>query len=363
MLLFRLKKRKKYLFLFELLFLSACAHGILGLLLFVVYQGSRTGLHIDISAKKTRRPALFISCKRPSLFAIGHHPHGAGRGVSMQAPVAGSSGASAGRVRRHGSTTSVEQHVCKAKNYSSPGEGNAVASTVPSSLKVKKDEGIKKNNKKVATGNSKESKKKIKKEVKKEILKKQVTAIVKKGPEPVVIPKQAKKEPVPVPVPPVAQAEPKKEPAPLPIAHNIVEEKQQFPVAQNMPLPHITDVAPQEAVLPGIVGQEIDESMGDQLVGQEGYGEYEDYEYVQQEKMREAITSEIELRWKPPKGLSKELACELRICIGQGGKVVECAINKPSGVLIYDMAARVAARAMSLPRWAWGKEFTIAFRQ
>ena len=34
-----------------------------------------------------------------------------------------------------------------------------------------------------------------------------------------------------------------------------------------------------------------------------------------------------------------------------------------SGVLVYDLSARSAAMELSLPRWAWGKEFTINFCQ
>lgn len=373
MLLCLLKKRKKYIFLFELLLFSASAHGIIGLLLFVVYQGSYTTLHVDLSSK-SRRPVLYISRKRPSLSAAGHHVVANARGINMQASVVGHSGVNVGKVRRQGSTTSVEECMHKTKSLLKNGVP-VVESIQSASLKLKKETRVKKNSRKAEAVKRKESKQTLKNKIKEEVPKKQVAEVSKKPEKAVFVPKKsnletkpivaqkiAKIESVPTQVNHSAQVEPKKE-LPQPLEKPIVQEQQQLPINENVPLSNMAAIATQDASQSSSDGQEIEELMADQLSAQEGYNEYEDYEYVQQEKMREAIVSEIGSRWKPPKGLSKELECELRICVGLGGKVVECAINKPSGVLIYDMAARVAARAMSLPRWAWGKEFTIAFRQ
>ena len=144
------------------------------------------------------------------------------------------------------------------------------------------------------------------------------------------------------------------------------------PVAQQAEpiVPQAVPVAPQQIAgsqeLPIIDGSHEQElganiAMDEIIIGAEGYvGEYVTAE---QARMHECIEQEIVSRWRPPRGLRKELACHIKCCIGGNGAVVSCTLEKPSGVLIYDMAARSAARAMTFPRWAWGKEFTIIFKQ
>ncbi len=86
----------------------------------------------------------------------------------------------------------------------------------------------------------------------------------------------------------------------------------------------------------------------------------EDYDTPQ---IQQYIQNEISQKWTPPIGLPEDLMCEIIIQVGNDGSVEDSKIEKSSGVLIYDLSARSAASSLSLPRWAWGREFTISFNQ
>jgi hypothetical protein len=80
-------------------------------------------------------------------------------------------------------------------------------------------------------------------------------------------------------------------------------------------------------------------------------------------QMQAAIEQEISTIWKPPYGLSKDLTCEIMAIIGTDGKALKTTVQKSSGVLIYDVAARTALAKVSMPSWAHGKEICITFKQ
>lgn len=80
-------------------------------------------------------------------------------------------------------------------------------------------------------------------------------------------------------------------------------------------------------------------------------------------QMQTEIQQEVERRWKPPVGLSKELLCYIRVTIDWQGVVQKAYVEKPSGVLIYDVHARNAAREIVFPKTAWGKEIVLHFKQ
>jgi len=79
--------------------------------------------------------------------------------------------------------------------------------------------------------------------------------------------------------------------------------------------------------------------------------------------MQEQIAQEIAQRWKPPRGLSKDLVCQIKATIDWDGKVKKAVIEKPSGVLVYDATARASVMAMSFPKGVWGKELVLHFKQ
>jgi outer membrane biosynthesis protein TonB len=80
-------------------------------------------------------------------------------------------------------------------------------------------------------------------------------------------------------------------------------------------------------------------------------------------QMQEYISQELVNHWQPPVGVPKDRVCELKILINWQGKATDIKILKPSGVLVYDMSTRSAVLAMNFPKWLWGKEFTINFKQ
>ncbi len=80
-------------------------------------------------------------------------------------------------------------------------------------------------------------------------------------------------------------------------------------------------------------------------------------------QMHDAVQKEVVHHWKPPVGLSKELVCQIKMLINWEGNLETITVAQSSGVLLYDIAARSAVQKVSLPKWAWGKEFAITFKQ
>lgn len=80
-------------------------------------------------------------------------------------------------------------------------------------------------------------------------------------------------------------------------------------------------------------------------------------------RLQKEMQNEVSKSWKPPVGLSKELECVLKVLVNWNGSVQDTEVEKSSGVLMYDISARTAVAKMQLPRWAYGKEFHITFKQ
>jgi len=80
-------------------------------------------------------------------------------------------------------------------------------------------------------------------------------------------------------------------------------------------------------------------------------------------KVGELIQHEVEKHWKPPAGLSKDLSCMVNMRVNWDGSIGTVTISKSSGVLIYDISARVAVSKLNLPKVARGKEINITFKQ
>jgi len=80
-------------------------------------------------------------------------------------------------------------------------------------------------------------------------------------------------------------------------------------------------------------------------------------------QIQQFIQREISKSWTPPIGLPEDLICTINIQIGGDGIVSDVVIEESSGALVYDLSAQAAAMELSLPRWAWGKEFSISFCQ
>ena len=79
--------------------------------------------------------------------------------------------------------------------------------------------------------------------------------------------------------------------------------------------------------------------------------------------MQQAIQKEIVAYWRPPAGVDKKCVCVFNILVDWDGRVKRITPRRSSRVLMYDVSARSAMLAMTLPKWARGKEFTITFKQ
>lgn len=75
------------------------------------------------------------------------------------------------------------------------------------------------------------------------------------------------------------------------------------------------------------------------------------------------IQQEVAQSWSPPAGLSSDLACIMKIVINTEGVITDIAVDQSSGVLIFDTSAKVALDSFTAPKWAYGKELLITFKQ
>ncbi len=78
-------------------------------------------------------------------------------------------------------------------------------------------------------------------------------------------------------------------------------------------------------------------------------------------QMQEYIQQEMAQHWSPPPGMRKDICCTVKVVVGFDGTLGAITFDKPSGVLLFDGAARRAAAQLQPPRWAYGKEFLITF--
>ncbi len=81
-------------------------------------------------------------------------------------------------------------------------------------------------------------------------------------------------------------------------------------------------------------------------------GLYEEYVMLQ-----ETIGS----TWAPPPGIQQGAACKITFVVDWQGIITDMTIDESSGVITYDVSARSALEAITMPRWTWGKKLTITF--
>lgn len=80
-------------------------------------------------------------------------------------------------------------------------------------------------------------------------------------------------------------------------------------------------------------------------------------------KMYQVIQSEISQHWTPPVGLSLDLECSIRASVSNSGSIDKVVVEKSSGVLTYDMSARMAFVNAQMPKEVYGKEIILNFKQ
>lgn len=162
---------------------------------------------------------------------------------------------------------------------------------------------------------------------------------------------QQKAQPKPKPKPqPKPQSKPKQ--APKKVQQKPIAKKAVHKAPQKMVKKNTSNQTASAAAASKQPAQQSDENI--RYVGRE------ELEEIQ---MQEIITEKLVERWKPPVGLSKDLFCEVKMIVDAQGVVKQVCVHKASGVLIYDVSARLAAQGIELPQWARGKEFYIIFKQ
>ena len=79
-------------------------------------------------------------------------------------------------------------------------------------------------------------------------------------------------------------------------------------------------------------------------------------------QVQEYIQQEMAQHWSPPAGIRSDAECILKVIIGHDGEIAQIIIEKTSGILLFDGAARRAASQLQPPQWAYGKELAITFK-
>jgi outer membrane biosynthesis protein TonB len=99
----------------------------------------------------------------------------------------------------------------------------------------------------------------------------------------------------------------------------------------------------------------------------EGWVEVQNIMYIGQQEMdslqmQNFIEQEMAQHWSPPAGMRKDISCIIKVLIGFDGAISKIEIEQPSGVLIFDGAAKRAASQMAPAQWAYGKEIVLTFK-
>ena len=89
----------------------------------------------------------------------------------------------------------------------------------------------------------------------------------------------------------------------------------------------------------------------------------DNYREVEALRRHAQLQNEIIKCWKPPFGISPAGACDISFSVSTTGAVQDVVITKSSGALMYDISARQALYAMAMPKWTYGKQLIINFKQ
>jgi len=108
---------------------------------------------------------------------------------------------------------------------------------------------------------------------------------------------------------------------------------------------------------------EMDDSNDDDEI-EAAFGVSEDGEVFDEEGVsREglAVMRSVGRAWRPPRGLSPLLSARLIVSLYDDGSIEKVVIEKKSGVLAFDMAARAALWRAEYPSIFWGKNIAVVF--
>lgn len=85
------------------------------------------------------------------------------------------------------------------------------------------------------------------------------------------------------------------------------------------------------------------------------------YEQAHELRVIKDIKQAVFAHWKPPQGFNLRQACHIEVEISTDGTRNVAQVIQSSGILAYDMAARLAVMHASFPREKWGKKLVLVF--
>ena|SRR3990167_1499613 len=79
-------------------------------------------------------------------------------------------------------------------------------------------------------------------------------------------------------------------------------------------------------------------------------------------KLITLVHNQVAKQFKPPKGMSPDLECIIKISLDNLGKLKDIEIEKSSNILAFDLSAKRAAMQAKMPKEIWGKEIVLNFK-
>jgi TonB family protein len=112
----------------------------------------------------------------------------------------------------------------------------------------------------------------------------------------------------------------------------------------------VCEQASQSAVVPTVEQNPVENTL---FVGQQEMDALSQYQEIQ---------AQMKEHWAPPIGMAPDLECVIMLTIDKMGVVTQMKVEKSSGVLLFDTAARKAVKKMVAPAWAYDKELSLTFK-
>ncbi len=108
-----------------------------------------------------------------------------------------------------------------------------------------------------------------------------------------------------------------------------------------------TDLVEEFGIMEGMEGMGDEDGDGN---GEDGYS-----------REGAALVRSISRAWRPPRGLSPALSARLIVWLRSDGHIEKIVVDKKSGVLAFDMAAKASLWRTDFPQAFWGKNIAVFF--
>ncbi|HBY05509.1 MAG: hypothetical protein UV38_C0001G0300 [candidate division TM6 bacterium GW2011_GWE2_42_60] len=155
----------------------------------------------------------------------------------------------------------------------------------------------------------------------------------------------------------------KEKPVPKKVAE-VIPEKIPEKSAKKEVAPVVEPEQEREPALEEELATEQEADFNDDDEVEAAFGVSEDGEVFEEDGLsREglAVMRSVGRAWRPPRGLSPLLSARLIVSLYNDGSIEKVVIEKKSGVLAFDMAARAALWRAEYPSVFWGKNIAVAF--